>query len=92
MSLKVVLNSDLQKFHYKVKRLWFFLKLVQVVIAQAVVGKHIGHPAGVNVPIHRIFPHCDTPQTLSHYWIQSGVLLGHRKKTLNTENLMTAKL
>lgn len=86
------MNSDLQKFHYKVKRLWFFLKLVQIVIAQGVVGKHVGHAAGVNVPIHWIFPHCNTPQTLCHYWIQSGVLPGHRKKTLNAENIMTAKL
>ena len=51
------------------------MQLVQVIIAQAVVGKHVGHATGVDVPVHGVLALRNAPQTLGHNGIEASVLM-----------------
>lgn len=67
-------NLHLDQLQDEDEGLRFFLQLVQVWVAQAVVGKHVGHAAGVHVPVHWVLALCNATQALGNDRVESGVL------------------
>lgn len=66
--------SHLEQLKDKVKRFRFLHQLVQVFVAEAVVGEHVGHATGVDVPVHRIFAFRNAPHAFRHDRIDTSVL------------------
>ncbi len=66
--------SHLEQLQDEVQGFRFLHQLIQVVVAEAVVGEHVGHTARVDVPVHWVFALCDAPHTLGHKRIDAGVL------------------
>lgn len=64
----------LEQLQDKEEGLRFLHQLIQVLVAEAVVGEHVGHAARVDVPVHRVFALCYAPHTLGHQWVDAGVL------------------
>jgi len=62
------------ELHDEEEGLGLLHQLVQVVVAQAVVGEHVGHAARVDVPVHRVFALGDAPHALGHQGVDAGVL------------------
>lgn len=68
----------LDQFQDKVEGLWFLHQLIQVIVAEGVVGKHVGDTAGTDVPVDWVFSLCNAPHALGHKRINASVL-GRRK-------------
>lgn len=73
----------------KVERFRFLHQFVQVIIAETVVGKHVGHAAGVDVPVDGVFSLCNAPHTLRHKWVNPSVLQKRDSYLLNPGFLFT---
>ena len=51
-------------------------QLIQVWVAQGVVGEHVGHAAGVDLPVHSFLALCDASHALGHQRVKACVLHG----------------
>lgn len=68
------LLSHLEQLQDEVERLRFLHQLIQVFIAKAVVGKHVGHAARMDVPVDWVFALSDASHAFGHQWIDTSVL------------------
>lgn len=79
MSSLLKLNSSLALSHLEqledeVERFGLLHQLIQVVVAEAVVGEHVGHAARVHLPLDWVFAFCNASHALGHEWVNASVL------------------
>ena len=66
--------SHLDELQDEEEGLGLLHQLVQVWVAQGVVGEHVGHATGVDLPLHSVLTLCDASHALGHQRIKACVL------------------
>lgn len=72
-------NSHLEQLNGKDKRLWTGLKLIQVSVAERVVGVDLSDAAAVPLAFQGVLTSTDVPQRLRHQRVQRCMLSGEQK-------------